>query len=126
MSVSYANHAFLCLHCNRRALFALSTELLPDDQDVSCSSSGCGATSSGSGSGITSTSESGVDSSSHGMPGGYVLQLTGRYAHSPAYIRRVAAQTGWSVTALQSTMIRMNAGKPIHGNLCVLQRLSTG
>ena len=59
-----------------------------------------------------------------GEPGpGYTLQPTGRYAHSPSYIRGVAGGTGWAVAALESAVIRMNAAQPIHGNLCVLQRV---
>jgi predicted TPR repeat methyltransferase len=53
---------------------------------------------------------------------GYLLQPTGRYAHSPAYLRRVAAATGWNVQLLQEAQIRQNAGQPILGNLCILQR----
>lgn len=54
--------------------------------------------------------------------GGYLLQPTGRYAHSPAYLCQAAAATGWSVQLLQEAQIRQNAGQPIWGNLCILQR----
>lgn len=53
---------------------------------------------------------------------GFVLQQTGRYAHSPAYIERAAAEAGWQVAAIKEAVIRHNAGRPIHGNLCALRR----
>jgi predicted TPR repeat methyltransferase len=90
-----------------RALFALSTELLPDaaggeDPDTSTGSDACGGGSGGL---------------------GYTLQPTGRFAHSPSYVRSTAAAAGWRTAALESAVIRVNMGKPIHGSLCLLQRL---
>lgn len=54
--------------------------------------------------------------------GAYVLQTTGRYAHSPQYLRAVAQTCGWQVLLIQEAQIRQNAGQPIWGSLCVLQR----
>jgi predicted TPR repeat methyltransferase len=87
----------------------MSTELLPEGEEGDEQASGISSGSSGS--------------SSSSSKQGYILQETGRYAHSPSYIGRVAAETGWRVVALEGSVIRTNAGKPIHGNLCVLQRL---
>lgn len=52
----------------------------------------------------------------------YVLQTTGRYAHSPQYLRAVAQSCGWQVLLIQEAQIRQNAGQPIWGSLCLLQR----
>lgn len=57
---------------------------------------------------------------------GYLLQATGRYAHAASYLRGVGARTGWRMVALERAVIRTNAGKPIHGNLCVLERVECG
>lgn len=90
-----------------RAVFAFSTELLraagSKQQDSSTPSSSNGS------------------SLADGQP--YVLQATGRYAHSPTYLHQVAAATGWRVLLLQEAQIRQNAGQPIWGSLCLLQRL---
>lgn len=76
-----------------RALFAFSTEVLPSKQQE--------------------------------LEGGQavVLQPTGRYAHSRGHVDATAAATGWAVCEMQQSIIRFNAGKPIHGNLCVMRRL---
>lgn len=52
----------------------------------------------------------------------YQLQVTGRYAHAAEYVCQVAAGSGWKLLLLQESIIRYNAGQPIWGNLCVLQR----
>ena len=102
--------------CSCRALFALSTELLPDEQCAPAEgAAGPSASSSGSG--------GGGGGGGGGARRGYTLQPTGRYAHSPSYIEAAAAAAGWRVAALRGSVIRINAGKPIHGNLAVLQRL---
>jgi predicted TPR repeat methyltransferase len=54
---------------------------------------------------------------------GFRLQPTGRYSHTPEFLRRAAEETGWTrVLLLEEAEIRRNGGQPIHGSLCVLQR----
>lgn len=52
----------------------------------------------------------------------YTLTLTGRYAHSAGYVKQVAESTGWEVVGLSVDMLRMNAGVPVMGHLCMLKR----
>jgi hypothetical protein len=110
-------HAPVPLFYNCRALFALSTELLPEERPSPAPTSGS-----------TSSPSSGGDGDGFGArgPGGYLLQPTGRYAHSPLYIASAGARAGWRVAALQTAVIRVNAGRPINGNLAVLERLGGG
>jgi predicted TPR repeat methyltransferase len=70
-----------------------------------------------------SSTQSSSNGSSLADEQSYVLQATGRYAHSPAYLHRVAESTGWRVLLLHEAQIRQNAGQPIWGSLCLLQRL---
>ena len=89
-----------------RAVFAFSTELLKAEggsEQTGPSSSTC--------------------SSSTCSEKTYVLQPTGRYAHSPSYLRLVARQSGWEVVMVKEAQIRQNAGQPIWGSLCLLQRV---
>ncbi|MEO8740359.1 MAG: tetratricopeptide repeat protein [Casimicrobiaceae bacterium] len=51
----------------------------------------------------------------------FSLRASGRYAQSQAYIRRVAG-LAFSVIAAESTIIRMESGKPINGRLYLLRR----
>jgi len=53
---------------------------------------------------------------------GYTLQPTGRFAHAEAYLRRLAAETGFSITLLEPTVTRREKGEPVPGLLCVLSR----
>lgn len=52
----------------------------------------------------------------------YVLRETARYAHSDAYVKRMAAKHGWQVVAMRSDMIRSESQQPIHGHYYVLCR----
>ena len=51
---------------------------------------------------------------------GYVLRPTGRYAHSLAYIKRLAAAAGLREMHLEESVLRMEKGRPIHGYIVVL------
>lgn len=140
-------HAAVSACC--RALFAFSTELLGTPailQESAKSSSGGGGSDGGSscnacGAGssveecqsVADTQEvQGSDVSGAGtcmtgsdaaqQPSGYVLQPTGRYAHTSAYIGEAAAAARWQIILVKEAIIRFNAGQPIWGNLCVLQR----
>lgn len=93
--------------CCCRAVFAFSTELLK-----ATGSSSCGCSQEGSG---------GSSAAAASQP--YVLQPTGRYAHTQAYLREVAEQCGWHVLHMAESQIRQNAGQPIWGTLCLLQRV---
>ncbi len=51
-----------------------------------------------------------------------VLQTSGRFAHSPAYITSLAAQKGFNIQALRATTIREERGAPIGGHIYLLQQ----
>lgn len=52
---------------------------------------------------------------------GYQLQHTGRFAHTPAYIKEVAQATGWQVAATRKTSLRKEKGSWVKGDLWLLQ-----
>jgi len=52
----------------------------------------------------------------------YLLRPTGRYAHSMAYIRRLAEAAGLREAKLQRVVLRMDKGQPIDGCIVVLQK----
>jgi predicted TPR repeat methyltransferase len=51
---------------------------------------------------------------------GYTLRPTGRFAHADLYLRRVAAECGFSVSLLEPAVTRREAGAPVPGLLCLL------
>ena len=51
----------------------------------------------------------------------YTLRKTGRFAYSSAYVRKIAASTGWAVLALESTKLRRERDAWITGDLWILQ-----
>lgn len=53
----------------------------------------------------------------------YILQNTGRYAHSRGYVRRLTAFSFASVDEVPGA-IRLERGQPLHGRVYLLQRLS--
>ncbi len=60
-----------------------------------------------------------------GEPGalpGFRLSPTGRFQHSQPYLEAVAERNGWRVLHLSQTVIRQNAGKPVHGHVVVAER----
>eukprot|EP00879_Flechtneria_rotunda_P021026 GHRR01022148.1.p1 GENE.GHRR01022148.1~~GHRR01022148.1.p1 ORF type:complete len:412 (+),score=104.67 GHRR01022148.1:619-1854(+) len=112
-----------------RALFAFSTELLQGSsaagsEQISsvCSPANCSIAAPADSSTQGSSQGPTGDQASTDAMGHYALQATGRYAHSPGYLRSMAAATGWQTLLLKLAVIRFNAGKPIYGNLCVLHR----
>jgi predicted TPR repeat methyltransferase len=52
----------------------------------------------------------------------YSLRPSGRFAHSPGYIRRLAEEFGWAVALCRSTDLRLEKGGWAQGNLWILQR----
>ena len=50
-----------------------------------------------------------------------VLRPTRRYAHSVAYVQRLAAQFGFDVLRLEASVIRQEGGEALRGYLAVLQ-----
>ncbi|HMC16393.1 MAG TPA: tetratricopeptide repeat protein [Albitalea sp.] len=54
--------------------------------------------------------------------GDYRLQATHRFAHSLAYVRRLAGEHGFSVEAVESGPIRKNGDADILGHLVLLRR----
>lgn len=53
---------------------------------------------------------------------GFVLGEDSRYAHSEAYLRDLAAETGFTVVLLEKASTREDRGQPVPGLLLVLQR----
>jgi predicted TPR repeat methyltransferase len=53
---------------------------------------------------------------------GYRLGVMGRYAHSAAYLRRLAAENGFDVTLMRGTRIRSEHRRSVHGWLTVFRR----
>ena len=53
---------------------------------------------------------------------GFAVRRTGRFAHSAAYVERVAAANGLDVVARQETVIRKDAGEPLPGAIYSLAR----
>jgi predicted TPR repeat methyltransferase len=53
---------------------------------------------------------------------GYVLGADSRYAHSEAYLRSLAAKTGFTVVLLEKVSTREDRGQPVPGLLAVLER----
>jgi predicted TPR repeat methyltransferase len=49
----------------------------------------------------------------------YQLNVTGRYAHSVAYLSRLAAQNGFDVLSTTNTQSRLDKGKPVQGYLAL-------
>jgi predicted TPR repeat methyltransferase len=60
-------------------------------------------------------------STEHLDGGGYQLMQSGRFAYCPAYVRRIAAATGWMVLALEPTRLRKERETWIAGDLWVFQ-----
>ena len=53
---------------------------------------------------------------------GFVLRASGRYAHSIAYISRLAEAAGLREVHLQKSVLRMDKGQPIDGYIVVLEK----
>jgi predicted TPR repeat methyltransferase len=53
---------------------------------------------------------------------GFVLGEDARYAHSEAYLRDLAAKTGFTVVLLENVSTRQDRGRPVPGYLAVLER----
>jgi len=54
--------------------------------------------------------------------GDYQLNVTGRYAHSIAYLARLAGHSGFDVLSTTNTESRMDKGKPVQGYLALWRR----
>lgn len=52
---------------------------------------------------------------------GYILQKSGRFAHSSSYVNEVAKETGWQVLLRQGAPLRKERGSWVQGNLWFLQ-----
>jgi predicted TPR repeat methyltransferase len=55
----------------------------------------------------------------------YVLQPSGRYAHSPAYIANLAAEFDFTIKHSNPVKIRMEKDVPLMGDIFVLSRNNT-
>jgi predicted TPR repeat methyltransferase len=51
----------------------------------------------------------------------YELRQTGRYAHSPGYVQRLAEATGFEILNSNSCTLRYEKGKPVAGRVILLQ-----
>jgi predicted TPR repeat methyltransferase len=62
-----------------------------------------------------------------GGPGeGFSLDQTGRYSHSDAYVRSLAATNGFTVVHSSPEIIRTERGHPVPGRLYVLATMGPG
>jgi predicted TPR repeat methyltransferase len=52
-------------------------------------------------------------------PHDYRLNVTGRYAHSIAYLSRMAAGSGFDVLSTTTTQSRLDKGRPVQGYLAL-------
>ena len=52
----------------------------------------------------------------------YKLNVTARYAHSMAYLTRMAADYGFDVLSTTGTQHRLDKGKPVQGYLTLWRR----
>jgi predicted TPR repeat methyltransferase len=52
----------------------------------------------------------------------YVLRPTRRYAHPPAYMRSLARSVGWGERGYRRAFLRLEAGRPLEGDVYVFQR----
>jgi predicted TPR repeat methyltransferase len=52
---------------------------------------------------------------------GYVLRSSGRYAHSLAYIKRLAEAAGLREMRREESVLRTDKGQPVHGCIVVLE-----
>lgn len=52
----------------------------------------------------------------------YILGSDMRYAHSPQYIHKLAQQAGLQLLLIEEVSVRKDAGRPVPGLACVLQR----
>jgi predicted TPR repeat methyltransferase len=52
----------------------------------------------------------------------YALRSSGRYAHSHAYIRRLAGDAGLGELAFEPAVLRQERGEAIRGHICILQK----
>ena len=59
-------------------------------------------------------------------PEEYVLRPSLRYAHSLAYIKRLASEQGLQILCADSDLLRHDHGKAIDGLFCILQKISRG
>jgi predicted TPR repeat methyltransferase/uncharacterized coiled-coil protein SlyX len=59
---------------------------------------------------------------SHAGDDDYVLRATRRYAHSDAYVRKLAVAAGFSIDALQPCVLRTNNGADVEGRVVTLRR----
>ena len=53
---------------------------------------------------------------------GWRLQPSGRFAHTPTYLKSLGEMNGFELTVYQRIVPRMEGGKPVQGQLLVFQR----
>ena len=54
--------------------------------------------------------------------GNFILQPTGRFAHSVEYVRTICGRQGWELCLTKETHLRMDKGKWINGNIWILKK----
>jgi predicted TPR repeat methyltransferase len=89
---------------------------------ATASSDGTVDTTTASTADTTGTDSSSVDSK---VCRGWVLQKSGRFAHTRQYVEQLAAQTGFTVVHYAEHSPRTEGGKAIPGHLFVLQTTAT-
>jgi len=53
---------------------------------------------------------------------GRLLQASGRFAHTPAHLRRAAARTALEVEALEEAVLRREFDEPVSGLVALMRR----
>jgi predicted TPR repeat methyltransferase len=121
-----AAHVFLA----PEGLLAFTLERIVDSSS-SGSSEQCNAaatvSASTDGTVDTATDTTGTDSASADsrVCRGWMLQKSGRFAHTRQYVEQLAAQTGFTVVHYAEHSPRTEGGKAIPGHLFVLQTTAT-
>ena len=76
--------------------------------------------------GVFAFSVEAMESLSHGVSntddGEYILNPTGRYAHSSNYIDKLARTHGFTISSLTRNKMRLEAGKPVDGHYAIFKR----
>jgi len=62
----------------------------------------------------------------HTIDSGFILQASGRYAHSESYIRQLSAERGFEVKQVEKVVFRFDQGKEVIGNVFLECHHSSG
>lgn len=99
-----------------RGMFAFSAEFLEDDNDDN--NGGDGANEAVNSPGEPSSEETKTPEDGKRRP--FVLQACARYAHERSYVEALAADCGFEVRAMETSVIRTYEGREVRGALVVM------